>query len=72
MSCAIGTDAGVAVDIAQISTSDSCSKCEKKLTQGHVGLQVISFSRLLQLSFSLLLIAGAVTRVLSQHCAGNR
>ena len=43
MSYAIGTDAGVAVDIAQVSTSDSCSKCEKELNQGHVRHQVISF-----------------------------
>ena len=66
MFCAIDTDAGVAVDIAQILTSDSCSKCEKELTQSHVGLQVIYFLHL------LVLIAGAVTRVLSQLCAGNR
>ena len=44
--------AGVTVDIAQVSMSDSCSKCEKELTQGHMGLLVISFSHLLQLSFS--------------------
>ena len=43
MSYAIGTDAGVAVDIARVSTSDSCSKCEKELNQGHVRHQVISF-----------------------------
>ena len=64
MSYAIGTDAGVAVDIARVSTSDSCSKCEKELNQGHVRHQVISFFCTCCSCYS-----GAVTRVLSQRSA---
>ena len=68
MSCAVG------VDIVQISTCDSCSKCEKELTQSHVGLQVIYFSHYIALTAAvilapveLMLIAGAVKVCPHQH-----
>ena len=56
--------AGLALDIAQVSTSDTRktrSIYEKELTQSHVRYQVIYFSHFLQLSPSLrVLIASTV------------
>ena len=76
MSCAVGSDAVVAVDIVQVSTGDNCSKCEKELTHiidSHMGLQVIFFPALalaaavILAPAELVLIAGAVKVRPHQH-----
>ena len=73
MSCAVGSDAVVAVDIVQVSTCDSCSKCKKELTQSHMGFSSYFFFSLalaaavILAPAELVLIAGTVKVRPHQH-----
>ena len=73
MSCSVGTDARLAVDIEQISMSDSC-RCEKELTQSHVihHFKLYFFFALgaaVTLALGAGLIIAAAVTLAAPHCA---